>query len=219
MNLKSIVTGAAIAATLVAGGVVTMAPAHAGDLKFSGTARLKNAGVALAGTSVLDFAAFNGALNSVSVGTGTGTVAFGSDAIFGAGPFTLKDLALKKLTSDPTSTTWQLVNPVASFITGLAGGATYNLSTFNLTRVLAGSSPVFSADYTGVFNNVPGGIGTLVSGNLALNNGISFSSTVTGPPIPTPALLPGLMGLGVAALRKRKGEGSEAEKETVGVKA
>jgi len=108
---------------------------------------------------------------------------------------------------------------VASFITGLAGGATYNLSTFNLTRVLAGSSPVFSADYTGVFNNVPGGIGTLVSGNLALNNGISFSSTVTGPPIPTPALLPGLMGLGVAALRKRKGEGSEAEKETVGVKA
>jgi len=29
-------------------------------------------------------------------------------------------------------------------------------------------------------------------------------------PIPTPALLPGLIGMGAAALRKRKGEGDES---------
>jgi len=214
MNLKSIVTGAAIAATLVAGCVATTAPAHAGNLEFGGTARVKQANVAIGANSIFDFSGFDvGPL----VGTGTGTVLVGSDPIFGvAGSLiTLKDFQIQKT----SATTWTLLAPVNDFITGLASG-TYTLNTFNLTRGSVGPLTVFAADYTGVFNNnLPGGIGTLVSGNLALNNGNGFSSTVTGPPIPTPALLPGLMGLGVAALRKRKGEGSEAEKETVGVKA
>ena len=214
MNLKSIVTGAAIAATLVAGCVATTAPAHAGNLEFGGTARVKQANVAIGANSIFDFSGFN---PGTFVGTGTGTVILGSDPIFGVAgsSITLKDFQIQKT----SATTWTLLAPVNDFITGLASG-TYTLNTFNLTRGSVGPLTVFAADYTGVFNNnLPGGIGTLVSGNLALNNGNGFSSTVTGPPIPTPALLPGLMGLGVAALRKRKGEGSEAEKETVGVKA
>jgi len=215
MNLKSIVTGAAIAATLVAGCVATTAPAHAGDLKFGGTARVKQPNVAIGANSIFDFSGFN---PGTFVGTGTGTVILGSDPIFGVAgsSITLKDFQIQKT----SATTWTLLAPVNNFITGLAGATTYTLNSFILTRGSVGPLTVFAAAYTGVFNNLPGGIGTLVSsGDLAINNGNGFSSTVTGPPIPTPALLPGLMGLGVAALRKRKGEGSEAEKETVGVKA
>ncbi|PSN14654.1 hypothetical protein C7293_10620 [filamentous cyanobacterium CCT1] len=39
----------------------------------------------------------------------------------------------------------------------------------------------------------------------------SDSGTGTGTPIPTPALLPGLVGLGVAALRKRRGNAEDQE--------
>ncbi len=54
---------------------------------------------------------------------------------------------------------------------------------------------------------------------IAFDNITIGAATPGGPTVPTPALLPGLLGLGAAALRKRKGEGSEAENETVGVKA
>ena len=218
MNLKSIVTGAAIAATLVAGGVATTAPAHAGDLKFGGTARVKQANVAIGANSIFDFSGFN---PGIFVGTGTGTVLLGSDPIFGVAgsSITLKDFQIQKT----SATTWTLLAPVNNFITGLAGATTYTLNSFSLTRGSVGPLTVFAAAYTGVFNNLPGGIGLVSSGDLAIAGGAGagFNSTVTGPAtaIPTPALLPGLLGLGVAALRKRKGEGSEAEKETVGVKA
>jgi len=44
---------------------------------------------------------------------------------------------------------------------------------------------------------------------FALLSGISVTDTPTTP-VPTPALLPGLVGMGVAAWRKRKGESEEA---------
>jgi hypothetical protein len=40
-----------------------------------------------------------------------------------------------------------------------------------------------------------------------------FLSGVTVETIPTPALLPGLIGMGLAALRKRKGEQAEQPEE------
>ncbi len=42
---------------------------------------------------------------------------------------------------------------------------------------------------------------------------ISFYYRGEGTPIPTPALLPGLIGIGLTALRKRKGETTEAISE------
>ncbi|MEA5466125.1 PTPA-CTERM sorting domain-containing protein [Leptothoe sp. PORK10 BA2] len=39
----------------------------------------------------------------------------------------------------------------------------------------------------------------------------SLTINAEADPIPTPALLPGLIGMGVAALRKRRGEASEAD--------
>jgi hypothetical protein len=207
MNLKKLTVGAAIAASVVGGSVVASAPAHAGDLIFGGSARIKNSGVAVNGTSALDFAGFNGGPNSLTLGTGTGTVLTGSDPVFGAGPLTLKDFLLTKT----SLTTWSLQGgPIVNFIQGLAGGATYTLNSFSLTKL---APAVFNADYTGVFSNLPGGIGTLTStGDLTLANGAGFSSAVDGPAVvPTPALLPALLGMGAAALRKRKGEAAEPE--------
>jgi hypothetical protein len=42
---------------------------------------------------------------------------------------------------------------------------------------------------------------------------LQFVGTAT--PVPTPALLPALLGMGAAVLRKRKGEAAELEQETV----
>lgn len=50
---------------------------------------------------------------------------------------------------------------------------------------------------------------TLASNGPALSH-ITFFDTEGTTPIPTPALLPGLIGMGVAALRKRKGEAEES---------
>lgn len=61
-------------------------------------------------------------------------------------------------------------------------------------------------EYTGVYN-LPGG-GTLRgTGNLnASQNGAARLFETTQTAVPTPALLPGLIGMGIAAWRKRKGE-------------
>lgn len=48
-------------------------------------------------------------------------------------------------------------------------------------------------------------------------NSFTFDDEPTTTPIPTPALLPGLIGMGIAAWRKRKGESSEQVAETADV--
>lgn len=64
------------------------------------------------------------------------------------------------------------------------------------------------------------GLGVMNSLDSVVNSILEVDNVAGGSTaVPTPALLPGLLGLGVAALRKRKSEGSETEKETVGVNA
>jgi hypothetical protein len=70
-------------------------------------------------------------------------------------------------------------------------------------------------------SNVIGGPGAFV---VSANTFSDFDAAVAqkigreitpGPAVPTPALLPALLGMGAAALRKRKGEAAEAEQEAV----
>lgn len=61
----------------------------------------------------------------------------------------------------------------------------------------------FILDQTGIYTIAVASYESESSGDLPYS--IAFSTT----PIPTPALLPGLIGMGVAALRKRKAEVSE----------
>lgn len=80
---------------------------------------------------------------------------------------------------------------------GVAGG-TITSALFTITRSgLTASS--FAGQTIGVRYQATGG----PEGSSKL------SGTVSATAVPTPALLPGLIGMGVAALRKRKGEAEE----------
>jgi len=110
-------------------------------------------------------------------------------------------------------------DPVDPFLSGivLASG---DIVDFVLTG--------FEGD-TGFFVGAPGGAGdiavlegffvngdtTVAAGSLTTQlasspTGTTYSSSLTAVEIPTPALLPGLVGMGVAALRKRKALAEEA---------
>lgn len=230
MKLKTLAMSAAIAGTMAVGATVAATPANALELNFGSTVRLKNANIAEGGLSQLDFRSsggFTGTFNSTTLGTGTGTLQTPTYSFFGSvgDAITLKDIALKKLTggtSPTTVATWELSGgPIDGFITGLTGGSgQYTLNTFSLTRSFnALNQAVFDAFYTGTFDNIQfTGTGQFTAQSGLSNATGNFTSSTIA--VPTPALLPSLLGFGVAALRKRKGEASlEAEPEIVEVEA
>lgn len=214
MKLKTLTMSAAIAATVVTSAAVASQPANAFVLNFAGDARLKNSSVKVGKFSQLDFAKFD---RGNTLGTGTATVLDSTSVAKKGSTITLQDLSLKKT----SATTWSLVSIVPNFITGLNSGVAFTLDTFNLTKGIVGKSTIFSADYTGTFTGLGNGTGSLTtsgSGDFTSADGTSYSSGIRGTSIPTPALLPGLLGFGAAALRKRKGEAvTEAEAEAVEV--
>jgi hypothetical protein len=203
MNLKSLITGAAIAATVVGGSVAASAPAQAATLTPPGgfTLDIKTSATNITQTQ------FKLNFTSVSVLNSSG----GFSGITGT--------SIPSLTLNKTGTT--MLAAIPGFISGLTLGG--DVVTFNL---LGGELNSF---FTNATNYSVGGtfFGNLVSDNsvsaigslssTVLSSFNSGTASVAATAVPTPALLPGLLGLGVAALRKRKGEG--AEKEAVGVKA
>jgi len=111
-----------------------------------------------------------------------------------------------------------LPNPTAAQRTSFLGFAATTISlnplsfpawtgSFDLSSITAVSPTVYN--FAGTiklqgFDNTPG-IGQLTFQDLS--NPTSYSLSVSVPSvIPTPALLPGLVGFGLAALRKRKAE-------------
>jgi hypothetical protein len=202
MNLKSIMTGAAIAATVVTASVVASAPAQAMSIDYSSStlAKLTNLG---SGNFLLDFAP---SPNVTLVSSPS--PAFGTNG----GSLSFADLSLTGTSGGP----W-IGGPLNDFITGFGAAGNFDLTSFTLTQTIFNGTPFFLGNFAGIFDGTNvAATGTFDTSGLAfLTTGKTFSGEII--PVPTPALLPGLVGLGVAALRKRKGEG--AEKETVGVKA
>ena len=85
-------------------------------------------------------------------------------------------------------------------------GSSANFKLTSITSQQLGNSYVY--DLSGFFGTTPG-TGTLTT---QVGSGArSWSATITA--IPTPALLPGLIGLGVGVLRKRKAEEAQAIRE------
>lgn len=75
-------------------------------------------------------------------------------------------------------------------------------------------------NFTGEIRSLGGSLLGTAIGGFSANRNVNaagrivtsnFSLDLDATPIPTPALVPGLLGLGAAALRKRKGEEVEAE--------
>jgi hypothetical protein len=169
-------------------------------LSFAGAAQLIDTSVG--GIATLDFAESPdgfGTPSGTASNVSTGTTAFGT--FFST--FSINNLQLEKT----SATTWSLSGGPVVWLSGLADGIGFTLDAFDLTQNASNS---FEAIISGFFtpSNLAGDGGLTAQGGLTLD-GTSFSADITA--IPTPALLPGLLGLGVAALRKRKQEGSEQE--------
>lgn len=186
--------------------VVIAAPAQAASiggetLLFGGVARLENEGVVNGGFSQLDFRPYD---NSPAQGIGTILDSFTN---FGSGNFKIGDLNLQKT----GATTWALASgPVTDWLTELDNGVEFTLSSFNLEKDTDDS---FDATIEGLFTpaNLDGTGAFSAQGGLSFSPGTSFSANITaGQEVPTPALLPGLLGVGIAALRKRKSEELES---------
>lgn len=204
-----------------AAAIVVVAPAQAASISgetlgLGGTARLESPSVAIGSNSRLNFSSFS------DTTLGTIGIPFGSGNIFGAAgtAITVQDLDLKKTGTD----TWELASmtSIVDWLTGMDNSVSFDLVSFNLERTisLVTGTTAFEADIAGIFrpSNLDGTGGFTAQGRLAFKPGVSspsgstFSADITaGEEIPTPALLPGLVGMGVAALRKRKSE----EEETV----
>ncbi len=204
MNLKIFALSIVAATGIVSGSFLVSAPVKAttivdGDtLAFSGFSRFNRNG----NTGYLDFAEGSKFETPTSTGIGTASVVQGSTgAAFEPLVNTtvvLKDLTLLKA---PGVDSWMLGSEVSNFLT-LANGITFRLDTFVLNK----EAKDWIADYTGVFfgdNTISarGGFDPLDDKNFVKLKGSFYIADATA--VPTPALLPGLLGMGIAALRQR----------------
>jgi len=236
MNFKSIGLAGVAAATLMTAATVTVAPANASSiaasqLSFNGSAQFRttktNGGVSRLDFTPYKYAAF---FNIADVENhldrklyGQANITGGSTGYFGGRSFPdkasdeafrIKDLDFTNVYSAMAPLRkWTLAGgPISEFFK-FKDGVTFTLNSFILKeRLNDEGKKIVSGDYTGVFldqgNQFPGFDGSFsLEKNFAKGDAIASSIT----PIPTPMLLPGLIGMGVAALRKRKSEESDVE--------
>lgn len=203
MNFQQFGCKACVAVAIVAGTFSTVTPAQAfsiGDtLQFSSNLVID---YDLDGNSpdTLNFGNNNfdptgvtsDSLGSIRVVLGTGAFA----------PYTRQEGTIKDLSLLPATST-----PVTDFLK--IGDLSFQLNSFIYSMQPSFPFDSFAKGVTGVFSNSLGEVlaqGLLTSqitGNSLIGES-SYSGTLTVTAIPTPALLPGLIGLGVAAMRKRK---------------
>ncbi|MBW4693565.1 MAG: PTPA-CTERM sorting domain-containing protein [Lyngbya sp. HA4199-MV5] len=202
MNLKSIGLNVAAATVVATGAAIASSPAQA--LSF-------NKGTFVAGgqTSITNLTPTSFDLNFQNFGvtSTTGSLAGGNLT----GTPTLASLSFTKDASGNFNT-----SGLTSFVTGLKyqGQDAFldiNPFTFTASTAFVNSATeylLFSrTPFSGVFRTAS--LESITSITLgAVKLGTFNSSTLTAE-IPTPALLPGLLGLGVAALRKRKAQATE----------
>jgi hypothetical protein len=98
---------------------------------------------------------------------------------------------------------FQAGQPSSTTNFGFVGGDDYAGGEFVYYNTGDNFSPLLNSNW-----------GTLSSfaGDVAFQANLTSSATAA---VPTPALLPALLGMGAAALRKRKGDAAEAEQEAV----
>lgn len=209
MSLKafglSLSAAAALSAVAVLEAPVQAASIAGQTLSFSGSARLETPDAV---TSLLNFSSFS------NTTAGTVTLADASADVFGAAgsSFNIGDLALTKT----NATTWELTSgPTNSWLTGLTDGIGFTLEQFVLEQVAVTAGPanipLYVAFVSGFFtpSDLSGSGALTAQGNLVFESGSSFSADITA--VPTPALLPGMVGLGAMALRKREQDSVEED--------
>jgi hypothetical protein len=209
--------GLAVAGVATIGSVTTVFDANeayaatlTGSLSFTGTAGSVNTSINPVFDTILLREPILGTVTGDFVGT---TITFLEERF---------DLTLSAVldgdNSDGMTSAEYDFSAIPIFLT-LSNGYSFSLDAGSLLRLReqeGGSQPlvtVFGAGpLTGTFTNgseVVAGLGSLTFTRVPGSSGYSASlSTVV---IPTPALLPGLIGMGVAALRRKQNEESAEE--------
>jgi hypothetical protein len=220
MTSKTKFFGAAAAAIALSAATISAAPAHAlsiapgSEINFNSPVR----GRVTIGIDKINFTP-DSASQKIQVTSGSGSF----DQVVGPSETVLRlglsnastkilDLVLSGgVYSGPT---------IPDFISGIKIGRPVgnlrNLS-FDLTSATV-VTPGKLANFVGLFRSdntiLSRASGDLTSQGFGKNGvGTSYSLTLAAEPIPTPALLPGLIGLGMGVLRKRKKEMAEATAE------
>lgn len=200
MNVKSLSFNAAVATAVVAGSAITISPAEATTLTSPSSLLLGPGSVS---TSVTDLG--GGTLQLSFTGLAPATGGGGLAGVTGTPIF-------QPLTLTPNGAGSYQAAPASNFVSGLTFGgdplsvnlsdSTFSGSFVSSSNYLLGSS-IFNFEF--LSNGIPqlSGQGALF---VSSTPNTSFGVFAGTQAIPTPALLPGLFGLGIAALRKRKNE-------------
>lgn len=209
INLRAIGSGAALAAALTTGMALTAPSAEAVSLSVGSVLNLQNlsgGGVTFnSGTGTLDFF---GPLGGQGVGVGASTGSFVGATSLPTPIARIQDLSLTPLGGG----IFKLPATVANFIQGVdvPGVPGGNDVQFTLTEFIFNSANGNTNSLKGFFTTSSGtfqAIGRFTS-QTDFTNPSTYSLSLEV--VPTPALLPGLVGMGLAALRKRR---EEAESE------
>lgn len=166
--------------------------------------------------TLLDFAEYN---SLQSPGTGNSELVKPSQGIFASfvgTPVTIRDVVLRSRGAN----LWELdaSEPIENFILGSLSGDDFSFSLTKLTleRFIGATSTTYYAALDGIFNYRGQSYDTEEGDFVVLNSSRFMSGNGSGyligtTVIPSPALLPGLIGFGFAAWRKRKAGTTETE--------
>lgn len=212
MQRKTITVGAAIIAATVAGSTLVTSPAYALAGKFSVNLNGRVTSVTSSGIDLLQDSNFDSVDDSFGFNNRTGDFSTYTAAF-------VKDLSFTTPLVNGLNPNININSP--GFITlegGLLGTITFDLK--NLTNVVfsdidaGGTQGNFSAGVKGLFQ--PSGSSNLSTLDAIVTfrtnqGGNGGSIDLTAVPIPTPALLPGLVAMGIGVMRKRKAEAVKSE--------
>lgn len=208
----------AIAATVLIGSLAGAAPAQA--LSFGDTLEFSTDDAVVSNEATLTD--LGGGLFSFDVGA----IDIDVSSVFGPASAAITDTAitLQEIAAiGDSAASFELVGTNIPFLSGLDDGLGGNTRTYTLTSFLlnlddpffpGSTSFAFDAALNGFFQPpTPGvqGIGGLGGFGALTSDGTTISGAITAVPTPA-AVLPGLIGMGTAAFRKKK---QEKEEESV----
>jgi len=199
MNFKSFALKAAIAATVLTGSTLAVSPAEALDFG----SQLDFGWNVSATPDSIDFNLINGVPGSQDGPAGEdigGFLVSNKTGSFAALPVGLFGLTTGIIQDIPSLASFQSINNFLFFGEN---------SPFNFKLTSISYSGLGRFELNGVFADNTIGTGAITT-QLVDGKINSYSATlVAGNEIPTPALLPGLIGMGAAVLRKRNAEETE----------
>jgi hypothetical protein len=163
--------------------------------------------------TALDFSfSFNNALNGSGSVTGVirgleeGTGAADSVEVLS----NTLGFGLGEYVGNPGNNTWTVLSGEITAFNFLSFGVRNTSPAVTGSTLFFGSRELNGATFRAGLSNSPSSVTIGNSGVTTQDIALTFTRISDPTPIPTPALLPGLVGMGIAALRKRKAEQKEA---------